>query len=49
MLTIGDKFADFSVQGVVSTNPGSAFQDFTPATDPGKWKLFFFWPKDFNP
>src|ERR1700754_4115375 len=48
MLTIGDKFPDFSVQGVVSTNPANAFKDFTQASDKGKWKLVFFWPKDFT-
>ena len=48
MLTIGDKFPDFSVKGVVSTNPANAFQDFTQASDKGKWKLVFFWPKDFT-
>ena len=48
MLTIGDKFPDFSVQGVVSTDPKTAFKDFTQASDKGKWKLVFFWPKDFT-
>ena len=48
MLTIGDKFPDFSVTGVVSTNPANAFQDFTQGSDKGKWKLIFFWPKDFT-
>ncbi len=48
MLTIGDKFPDFSVKGVVSTNPANAFQDFTQTSDKGKWKLVFFWPKDFT-
>src|SRR6201995_4727242 len=48
MLTVGDKFPDFSVQGVVSTNPATAFQGFTQASDEGKWKLVFFWPKDFT-
>ena len=48
MLTIGDKFPDFSVQGVVSRDPAKAFQDFTQASDKGKWKLVFFWPKDFT-
>src|SRR6201999_211621 len=48
MLTIGDKFPDFSVQGVVSTDPKTAFKDFTQASDAGKWKLVFFWPKDFT-
>jgi lipoyl-dependent peroxiredoxin subunit C len=48
MLTVGDKFPDFSVQGVVSTNPANAFQAFTQDSDKGKWKLVFFWPKDFT-
>src|SRR5262245_62940197 len=48
MLTIGDKFPDFSVQGVVSTDPRTAFRDFTQESDKGKWKLIFFWPKDFT-
>lgn len=48
MLTIGDKFPDFSVQGVVSTNPANAFQAFDQNSDKGKWKLVFFWPKDFT-
>ena len=28
MLTVGDKFPDFAVKGVVSTNPQTAFRDF---------------------
>ena len=48
MLTVGDKFPAFSVQGVVSTNPATAFQDFSQDSDKGKWKLVFFWPKDFT-
>jgi alkyl hydroperoxide reductase subunit AhpC len=48
MLTVGDKFPDFSVKAVVSTDPGTAFKDFTQDSDKGKWKLVFFWPKDFT-
>ena len=48
MLTIGDKFPDFSVKGVVSTDPRTAFQDFTQASNKGQWKIVFFWPKDFT-
>jgi peroxiredoxin (alkyl hydroperoxide reductase subunit C) len=48
MLTIGDKFPDFAVQGVVSTSPTTAFKDFTQDTAKDKWKLIFFWPKDFT-
>ena len=48
MLTIGDKFPDFAVTGVVSTDPRTAFQDFNQDSDKGKWKMVFFWPKDFT-
>jgi len=48
VVTIGGKFPDFSVKGVVSINPANAFQDFTQGSDQGKWKLVFFWPKDFT-
>ena len=48
MLTIGDKFPDYSLKGVVSADAKTAFQDFTQTSDKGKWKLVFFWPKDFT-
>ena len=48
MLRIGDKFPDFSMTGVVSTDPKTAFRDFDGQTDAGKWKIVFFWPKDFT-
>jgi len=48
VLSVGDKFPDFSLTGVVSTDPKTAFKDFTQASDAGKWKLVFFWPKDFT-
>ncbi len=48
MLTVGDKFPSFSVKAVVSTDPKTAFTDITDKSDSGKWKLVFFWPKDFT-
>jgi peroxiredoxin (alkyl hydroperoxide reductase subunit C) len=48
VLTIGDKFPDFSLKGVVSADPSTAFRDFTQGSDKGKWKIVFFWPKDFT-
>jgi alkyl hydroperoxide reductase subunit AhpC len=48
MLTVGDTFPHFNLKGVVSTDLKSAFKDFTNASDKGKWKIFFFWPKDFT-
>jgi alkyl hydroperoxide reductase subunit AhpC len=48
MLTIGDKFPSFSVKGVVSTKIADAFTDITDKSYEGKWKVYFFWPKDFT-
>jgi len=48
MLTVGDKFPQFELKGVVSTDPNTAFRDFDSASDAGKWKVVFFWPKDFT-
>jgi peroxiredoxin (alkyl hydroperoxide reductase subunit C) len=54
MLGIGDKLPAFSVTGV---KPGfnnhveagqSAFEDLNEASFPGKWKVIFFYPKDFT-
>lgn len=47
MLTIGDKFPEYSLKGVVSTEQ-TAFEDFNNKSHPGKWKVIFFWPKDFT-
>ena len=48
MLTIGDVFPAFDVKGVVSIDPKTAFTSIDSQTDAGKWKVFFFWPKDFT-
>ena len=48
MLTIGDKFPSFDLQAVVSTDPKSAFKRIGDKADKGKWKVVFFWPKDFT-
>ena len=48
MLTIGDKFPAFALKAVVSTDPRQAFTEITDQTDEGKWKVVFFWPKDFT-
>jgi lipoyl-dependent peroxiredoxin subunit C len=48
MLTIGDKFPSFDLKAVVSTDPKSAFTEISDKSDPGKWKVVFFWPKDFT-
>lgn len=48
MLTVGDKFPAFDLKGVISTDPKQAFSQFTDRSDAGKWKVIFFWPKDFT-
>ena len=48
MLTIGDKFPAFDLKAVVSTDPKTAFTHVTNESDKGKWKIVFFWPKDFT-
>ena len=48
MLTVGDRLPDFSLKAVVSTDPKTAFTDLTQASNAGKWKVVFFWPKDFT-
>jgi peroxiredoxin (alkyl hydroperoxide reductase subunit C) len=48
MLTVGDKLPAFDLQAVVSTDPATAFKRVTAASDAGKWKILFFWPKDFT-
>jgi alkyl hydroperoxide reductase subunit AhpC len=48
MLTIGDTFPAFTLKAVVSRDPKTAFVDFSDKSDAGKWKVVFFWPKDFT-
>ena len=48
MLTIGDTFPAFDLKAVVSTDPKTAFTQLTDKSDAGKWKVVFFWPKDFT-
>ncbi|MEG9436560.1 peroxiredoxin [Edaphobacter sp. HDX4] len=50
MLQIGEKFPDFELTATVSTekDEAKAFKTITGDTYSGKWKLYFFWPKDFT-
>lgn len=48
MLTIGDKFPAFDLKAVVSTDPKTAFTQIDSQSNAGKWKIVFFWPKDFT-
>ncbi|MCF1441901.1 peroxiredoxin [Ralstonia pseudosolanacearum] len=54
MKTIGDKLEPFKVIGVKpgfnrhEENGQSAFEDITEVSFPGKWKVIYFYPKDFT-
>jgi lipoyl-dependent peroxiredoxin subunit C len=48
VLTVGDKFPAFSVKAVISADPKTAFVDINEKSNGGKWKVVFFWPKDFT-
>jgi lipoyl-dependent peroxiredoxin subunit C len=48
MLGIGKKFPNFKLKAVVSSDPGTAFQEVTNQSYPGKWLVVFFYPKDFT-
>jgi peroxiredoxin (alkyl hydroperoxide reductase subunit C) len=48
MYTIGQKFPEFHLKAVVSTDQASAFKEVNNATYKGKWLVVFAWPKDFT-
>ena len=50
MLGVGEKFPSFSLTAAVGTDKDAskAFKQLTDLDYAGKWKLYFFWPKDFT-
>lgn len=54
MLSIGDQLPEFSITGVKpgfnkhEENGESAFEEITEKSFEGKWKVIFFYPKDFT-
>lgn len=54
MKTVGDTLEIFKVTGVKpgfnnpEENGVSAFEDITQSSFPGKWKVIYFYPKDFT-
>ena len=48
MLGVGEKFPVYSVTATVSRDKNNAFETITNESYPGKWKVYFFWPKDFT-
>jgi alkyl hydroperoxide reductase subunit AhpC len=56
LLTIGDQFPDYSLTAVIpgdlsavqAASPDDFFTTVDSGTYPGKWRVVFFWPKDFT-
>jgi peroxiredoxin (alkyl hydroperoxide reductase subunit C) len=53
MLTVGDRFPNFDLMAssdlpFEQLNMDNAFKKITESTYPNKWKLIFFYPKDFT-
>jgi lipoyl-dependent peroxiredoxin subunit C len=48
MKTIGDTFPQFNATAVVGLEAGKQFTEINDASYAGKWKVIFFWPKDFT-
>jgi peroxiredoxin (alkyl hydroperoxide reductase subunit C) len=56
VLSIGDRFPEFSLTALVpgrlgdvaATKPEDYFTTIASGSYPGKWRVVFFWPKDFT-
>ncbi len=48
MLGVGQRFPSFSVAATVSLEKDTSFETITEESFAGKWKIVFFWPKDFT-
>jgi len=48
MVGVGQKFPEFELTGVVSSDPATALKSIHSRDYAGKWLVVFFWPKDFT-
>jgi alkyl hydroperoxide reductase subunit AhpC len=48
VLGVGEKFPVYSLVANVSARERGAFKTITDRDYPGKWKVYFFWPKDLD-
>jgi len=48
MIGVGGKFPAFSLNSTVSLDKDKQFKTITDQDYSGKWKVVFFWPKDFT-
>ncbi|WP_425586079.1 peroxiredoxin [Thermocatellispora tengchongensis] len=45
---MGDQFPSYNLTACVSLDPDKAFEQIDEKTYQGKWRVVFFWPKDFT-
>ncbi len=48
MITVNQPFPAFNLKAVVSSDVKTAFTQITEKDYKDKWKVYFFWPKDFT-
>jgi lipoyl-dependent peroxiredoxin subunit C len=48
MLSVGAKFPRFELTGVIDIDLKKAFEQINEESFPDRWKVYFFWPKDFT-
>ena len=48
MLTIGQQFPEYSLTACVALDAKKAFETIDHKSYQGKWRVVFFWPKDFT-
>lgn len=48
MRTVGDVFPEFELTACVDLDAEQAFATIDHKSYPGRWKVFFAWPKDFT-
>lgn len=47
MIKLGKSFPEFNLKSVTTINSPD-FSEINHNSHPGKWRVFFFWPKDFT-
>ncbi|NUP05770.1 MAG: peroxiredoxin [Polyangiaceae bacterium] len=48
MIAVGSRFPEFKVPACVGIEPGKEFKDVSSKDFPGKWLVFYTYPKDFT-
>jgi lipoyl-dependent peroxiredoxin subunit C len=48
VLTVGDRFPEYDLTACVSIDPNAAFKAIDHKSYGGRWRIVFFWPKDFT-